>query len=159
MRSPLAGRACALALCVCLAAGCGGKSDVRGKVTYRGRALAWGTVTLVDATGQYHQAPIATGGDYQIPGVPPGPVKIGVYSPDPDGPRGRALHQRGDFPGKLRGLVLEDPRAKFRKEATAEPPRPGRGKWFALSAQYTDPEKSGLKGEVRKGQPLDIDIR
>src|SRR6476661_9877263 len=78
-------------LIACGPAGCsGGNSNVRGKVTLNSKPGVWGTVVLVDSTGQYHQGDIDLNGDYKIDNVPAGTVKIAVVSIDPDsGGRGR----------------------------------------------------------------------
>jgi len=157
--------ACALALSFCLGAGCNsGKSEVKGKVTYQGKPVVWGTVTLVDASGQYHQSPIDLGGNYAVSGVPEGKVKIAVSSPNPHagGARGKAGGGPGAKGAEAKGAEAsdpEDPRSKFKKESAPEQPRPEKGKWFAIPADYGDPTTTKLTGEVKRGQPLDIDLK
>lgn len=133
------------------ATGCGGSTTVKGKVTSGGKPVVRGSVILVDDSGQYHQGPIDSDGTYEIANVPPGAVKIGVTSPKPsDGKRGG--------PGKGAPGV-EDPRAKFEKNAASPPPPPGA--WFPLPNpdKSGDPLQSGLSGEVKSGRPLDIDVK
>lgn len=151
MRVKLRAGAGALALCLCLVVGCGGKTSVKGKVTHKGKPLVWGTVTLVDQSGHHHQGPIDLNGDYTIPSVPTGPVKIGVHSNNPASTRERPkLGAAGGDPS--------DPRSKFKSEPVAELPRPEPGKWFPIPSQASDPYTSGLTGEVRSGKPLDVDV-
>ncbi|HJZ54859.1 MAG TPA: hypothetical protein VKE74_07860, partial [Gemmataceae bacterium] len=92
--------------------GCGGStSKVRGKVTHNGKTVVWGSVTLVDKNGEFHQADIDLNGNYVIEKVPFGTVKIAVASPNPEPPRGRGDQGRGGAGGKIEGL--EDPREQF----------------------------------------------
>jgi len=159
MRASIKAGACALVACLCMAVGCGGKSEVKGKVTYQGKAVVWGTITLVDAAGGYYQGPIGLDGTFSIPDVPSGPVKIGVHSTNPDGSRGRPK-DGGKVSGAVGGEKAEDdPRSKFKTASAPEPPRPEPGKWFAIPAKYSDPQTSGLTGDVRRGQPLDVELK
>jgi len=139
-----------------LAAGCGGGSTkVTGSVTYQGKPVVWGSVTLMDERGQYHQGPIGLDGTYSIDGVPAGRVKIGVFSPKPDDPPPAEAAKTG--PKKMGTPGPEDPRAKF-KQTPNNVPRPSPGQWFPIPERYGDPTSSDLSGEVRSGQPLDINI-
>lgn len=147
----------AVVLSLGLLAGCGGKSTkVNGKVTYQGKTVVWGTVTLVDGTGMFYQGPIALDGSYEIAGVPAGPVKIAVFSPKPGDESARA-GKAGER--KAGGVDLEDPRAKFKK-APVDPalPLPPPEAWFPIPTNLSDPTTSGLSGEVKSGTPLNIDI-
>jgi hypothetical protein len=146
----------ALCALLCLGAlGCGGSTTVTGKVTHKSRSVVWGSVTLVDERGQYHQGPIALDGTYTVKDVPSGPVKIGVYSPNPA--ESAPPEKRGGTLVKG-GPALEDPREKFKQERPPEQPRPEPGKWFAIPAKYTDPMTSGLSGTVKAGQSLDVEL-
>lgn len=151
-------RACLLVAVLTFAAGCGGKTTVKGTVTAGGKPVVWGSVQLVDASGAYHQGDIDLQGKYEIADVPTGPVKIGVTSPNPDNARGGRGGGRGE--PKVGKASTDDPRAKF---ASNTPPRPTPppGAWFPLpNPEATgDPLKSGLTGEVKSGQPLDIAIK
>lgn len=143
-------------LMVLAAVGCGGgKTDAKGKVTYQGKTVVWGSVTLVDSTGQYHQGPIDLEGNYTIANVPAGKVKIAVTSPDPYAGAGRPKPS-GTFGGK--GQDGDDPRLKFKREPVAEQPKPAPGKWFPLPDKVNDPTNSGLTGELSRGKALDIAI-
>lgn len=149
-----------LGLVACVAVtGCGAKtSNVKGKVTYGGKSVVWGSVTLVDEKGMFHQGPINLDGTYTIPNVPVGKVKIGVFSPKPDG-----THKGG------RGAVSavggkgdpNDPRDKFKSAPPPEPPKPQPGAWFPLPDKFVEPEKSGLTGEVKSSKEtvLDVDLK
>lgn len=152
----------ALIWSICLP-GCGsGKSKVSGKVTLNGAAVVWGTVTLVDKNGEYHQADIDLSGNYEIDNVPAGPVKIAVVSPnpEPDPAQGRGGRTGKANPGAGSGAGFEDPRAKFMAgKAPAEDgrPKPPPGAWFPIPPNYNSPEESGLTGEV-KGSKATLNI-
>jgi hypothetical protein len=142
----------ALALSLCLVTGCGGgKTNVKGKVTYQGKTVVWGTVTLVDNTGANHQGTIELDGTYSVPDVPRGSVKIGVFSrapsnrPRPDGGKG------------VKTVDPNDPRSKFKKNPDIERPLPAPGQWFPIPEKYSDAHSSGLTGEVQSGT-LDIKL-
>jgi hypothetical protein len=143
--------------------GCGsGTSKVHGKVTYQGKTVVWGSVTIVDKTGQFHVAEIDLNGNYSIEKIPTGSVKISVVSPNPEPPKGRDDPiKRGPAGGK--GVTIDDPREKFMagKEKQVEPrPKPPAGAWFAIPDKFGDPEQSGLTGDVKPGTTeLNIDIK
>lgn len=166
---PRAAAALTFFLIAALAAGCGGKANPKGKVTYQGKPVVWGSVTLVDSTGMYHQGEIDLQGNYSIDGVPTGPVKIGVHSPKPEDPGGRG--GKGGKGAPIGGVAgkgaadIEDPREKFfasqggKKNVEPEKPRPPAGAWFPIPEKFSDPQTSGLTGDVKSGTPLDIDLK
>jgi hypothetical protein len=135
-------RAAALGLAAALlaAGGCGpGTTTADGKVTLRGKALAWGTVTLASQDGTVRQGLINPDGGFSIPDVRPGPVRVGVLSGNPEvrpGRGGEDSGRRGPPPPKL-------------------PP----GAWFPIPEKYADFNTSGLTAEVRPGEPLEIDLK
>jgi len=147
--------------------GCGSQSKVRGTVTSNSKPLVWGTVILMDSTGQYHQGEIDRNGHYEIDNVPAGAVKLAVVSPDPEaGSRGRAdAAKTGKIGGVSKGVGLDDPRDKFLaeqggKKPPTDRPRPPAGAWFPIAPKYRSPEESGLSGEVKgKDAVLNIDLR
>jgi hypothetical protein len=121
-----------------LAVGCGpGTGTAAGKVTYRGRPVVWGSVTLKAADGSIHQIGINLDGTYRLDHVPVGLAQAGVSSPDPaPSPRVKALG---------------DPRVP------AGPPPVPPGAWFPVPAKYADPATSGVTVQVGGG-PTDIDL-
>jgi hypothetical protein len=149
-------------LTMLVASGCGAKvSKVKGKVTQGSKPVVWGSVALVDNTGMYHQGAINLDGTYEIDKVPSGKVKIGVFSPSPEGARKeRGGGGLGSRSGARGGGEPDpnDPRAKFKSEPPPEPPKPPPGTWFPISDKYTDPNSSGLSGEVQPGKDLNIDL-
>lgn len=144
--------------------GCGGNtSKVHGKVTHGGKPVVWGTVTLVDKTGMFHQADIDLNGEYVLENVPIGSVKIAVVSPNPN-PPGRGGPPKTDGKGaKGAAPAFEDPREKFlagKEKANAARPKPPDGAWFPIPQKFNTPEESGLKGEVKGSDcVLDIDLK
>ena len=123
-----------------LTADCGpGSATAAGKVTFQGKPVVWGSVTLVAADGSVHQAGIEPDGTYTVPNVPVGTAKVGVESSSPPVPgvRGRDGDARGSAP----------------------PPPPPPGAWFALPATLSDPAKSGVTVEVRRDKPADLELK
>ena len=144
-----------------LSAGCGGtsKTSVKGKVTYAGKPLAWGMVTLVSADGATAAGFIDHDGNYSVDGVPTGPVKIGVDSPDP-AQESRSASRGGDAgKDKKDSLGIEDPRAHLKQDLPPDRPKPPPGKWFPIPEKFADPNSSGLTGTVESGKPLNIDLK
>jgi len=118
--------------------GCGPSSTtVQGKVSYKGKPVVWGSVTIVASDGSVHQAGIDTDGTYTIPKVPLGGSKVGVESSAPPTP--------GASRGDARGSVA--------------PPPPPPGAWFAIPVSLSDPKTSGVTLDIRSGQSADIDLK
>jgi hypothetical protein len=145
--------------------GCGGSGGVpvKGKVTFNGKPVVWGGVTLVDAAGQYHQGVIELDGTYKIDDlVPVGSVKIAVVSRKPQEEGGRGGGKTAAGGGGAAGNA-EDPREKFMKSQGITPtsarPAPPAGAWFSIPEKYADPMKSELTGTVKKGVDLDIELK
>src|SRR5690242_8111846 len=66
-------------------AGCGaGRGTVSGKVTYKGKPVVTGTVSVIGSDGIQYAAQITPQGTYSVPDVPAGPAKFTVSSPNPD---------------------------------------------------------------------------
>lgn len=143
--------------------GCSSKSKVRGKVTYQGKPVVWGTVTIVDKNGEHHQAEIDLQGNYEIDKVAVGPCKIAVNSPDPNPPAdaGKGRGKVGEGVSKVGGI--EDPREKFMagKQKQEDPrPKPPPGAWFGIPSKYNTIEESELTGEVRGSRTeLNIELK
>src|SRR5581483_4523419 len=66
-----------------LAIGCGGYGDVSGKVTYKGKALVWGTVQFEGSDNMLKQGNINSDGTYSISEVAKGEAKVAVSSINP----------------------------------------------------------------------------
>jgi hypothetical protein len=126
---------------VALAPGCApSAAPVTGRVTYQGKPVVWGSVTLKAADGSMHQIGINLDGTYRLDRVPVGPAAVGVSSPDPaPSPRARALG--GDE----------------NRSRPGPPPVPPRA-WFKLPDKYADPATSGLTVHVGRDSG-DIELK
>jgi hypothetical protein len=136
------------AILIALASGCGAKTTtVNGKVTYQRKPVVWGSVAVVASDGINYPATIGLDGTFVLENVPTGPCKIGVNSPNPEGrPAGRLGGGKESAAG-LGSRLPQDTR-----------PRPPAGAWFEIPDKYMDPLTSGLTGEIRAGQLLQVDI-
>jgi hypothetical protein len=124
--------AAALLALIALTPGCGPRAaPVTGKVSYQGKPVVWGSVTLKAADGSMHQIGINLDGTYRLDNVPIGPATVGVSSPDPaPSPRAKAL-------------------ADSRSRPAAPPVPPGA--WFPLPDKFADPSTSGVTLQVGGG--------
>jgi hypothetical protein len=120
--------------------GCGAsKAVVSGKVSYKGKPLAMGTIYIVGADGIPVPAAIDSDGRYRIEGVAVGMAKIGVSSPKPPTPQMAAHARKGRAP--------------------AAPP-PEITNWFEIPEKYADPKTSDLTVELTGGEIVhNIDLR
>jgi hypothetical protein len=131
-----------------VASGCGtSTTPVSGTVTYRGKTVVWGNVSIVASDNMHYSADINEDGTFSIPKIPTGPCKIGVTSQNPNG-------DPAPSPMAKKNLGSAAPR----KDASANRPKPPPGKWFEIQDMYRDPVTSGLTGEIRKGEPLNVTI-
>ena len=120
-------RSLAGAFALFVLAGCGaGTTDVSGSVTYKGKAVTSGFVTFASPSGVAASAEIRGDGTYAATGVPTGPVKVAVGSPDP-----------------TTAPAADGGRKAGPKAATKSPPPKAEG-WVPLPAKYGRPEDSGL---------------
>lgn len=122
------------------AIGCGGYGDVSGKVTYKGKALVWGTVQFEGSDNMIRQGNINSDGTYEISHVATGEAKVAVSSINP---------KSSDF--QLRRPQEGGPRAN---------PRPEVKGWFPIPEKYDRPYKSGLTYTIKSGEnQIDIDLK
>ena len=149
----------AAALLVALAAlnsGCGGPqtAPLSGKVTYKGKPLTVGTVTVWADGDRYGVGAIGNDGSYTIPDAPVGTVKIAVSVPDfgggvqkkPGEKRPRDDDKDKSAPDLQRGKTGG-------KDEDTGPPA------VLIPAKYADPNTSGLTGVVSPNAPVhNIDI-
>jgi hypothetical protein len=123
--------------------GCAGRGtgSVSGKVTYQDKVVRSGSVMFVGSDSLPRYAPIDTDGRYAVEGLPAGPAKITVSSPDPKGVSGRGQGRRPDLKdaGTVPGRSEEPPPA-----ATV-------AAWFTLPDSYGDPKNSKLSFDVQPG--------
>ena len=133
-------RLAALAALLALAAtGCGGHGDVSGKVTYKGKALVWGTVQFEGSDKMVKQDNINSDGTYSISGVATGEAKAAVSSINPKSSDFQVRQAEGRPPPK---------------------PRPEVKGWFPIPAEYQDLSKPRLTYTVKSGQnTIDIELK
>ncbi|MGL6074507.1 MAG: hypothetical protein ACRC8S_10135 [Fimbriiglobus sp.] len=129
----------ALGLLLCFT-GCGpSTTTATGKAMHKGKPVVYGSVTVIASDGTTHQAGIELDGTFTLKNVPTGSAKFGITSPTPPSPAA----------GRARG---DDPRA------SAPPPGPPAGAWFAIPDTYADPNKSGLTIEIKSGSPITVEL-
>jgi hypothetical protein len=129
-----------IALLTLVVVGCAGRGDVSGKVSYKGKALVFGTVQYEASDKTIKQANIKEDGSYFIPGVPVGEAKVAVSSQNPQSSAFQPLH---------RGENLPPPK-----------PRPKLPGWFPIPEEYSDLSKPKLSYTVNRGQnTYDIDLK
>ncbi|AMV25935.1 hypothetical protein VT84_16170 [Gemmata sp. SH-PL17] len=117
--------------------GCGkSHADVSGSVSYHGRPVVYGTVSVIGADQMTYYGHIQPDGTFTVPRVPVGPARVGVYSPDP--------YYELPVPQSVK-LQMEQARKESGVEA---PPKPPKGQWFKIPQKYADPLTSGVTAEV-----------
>src|SRR5262245_45622540 len=140
-------------------AGCGVSSqpvDVSGKVTYQGKPVVCGSVTLVDANGIAKSGNIGPEGTYIVKGIAPGTAKVAVISLDPARPlnplgaAGAGTDDSGRAPAAA-------PAATDRSNWTE--PNVDRSKWTPLPKKYEFAHTSGVTVDVKAGENNGVDIR
>jgi hypothetical protein len=120
-----------------LVLGCGGRGDVSGKVTYKGKPVPFGTVLFEGSDGNLSQGNIRADGSYSVsPPVATGEAKVAVNSPNPKSSDLIPINRDGAPP-------LKPP-----------PDIPG---WFPIPKEYGTPSTSGLTYTIKRG-PNTIDI-
>jgi hypothetical protein len=121
-----------------LAAGCGSaRGRVTGTVSYQKKPVAAGTVTFY-VVGHAPVAATIADGKYEAGEVPAGEAAVSVSCPSPE--------PAGQSPSKK-------PRPGQRLVIVSTPP-------LGVPTRYADPDSSGLKTTVEKGQntfPIELD--
>jgi hypothetical protein len=132
MSSLYSTRYCSALACtlLMLVVGCGGKGDVSGQVSYKGKPLVFGTVQIEALDKTFKQGIINRDGSYLIEGVPVGEAKVAVNSPNP---------KSGDF------------QPLQREGRPPPPPRPEIPGWFPIPTEYQDLSKPRLSYTVKTG--------
>ena len=111
-----------------LLGGCaGGTGELKGSVTYQNKVLRQGTVSVISQTGSAHAGMIQDDGTYTVVGIPTGPAKVTVSSPDP-----RSL------------------KVALRKK-DEKPEAPDLTNWTAIPDKYAAADQSGLAVEIKSG--------
>ncbi len=123
-----------LALLLVGLAGCaGGKADVSGKVTYKGKPVTSGSVIMIGSDDAILYGTISPDGTYTVTGVTPGLVKIGVSSPNP-------ADESEPPPDNGRGPPGP-------KKPKAAPPKG----WMKLPPEFAQPDTSKLSATLNPG--------
>jgi hypothetical protein len=128
-----------MALLTVVAVGCAGRGDVSGKVTYKGKALVWGTVQFEGSDKAIKQGNIQSDGTYSIQGVATGEAQVAVSSINPKSSDFQVRQAEGGPPPK---------------------PRPEVKGWFPIPEKYDAPYTSGLTYTIKRGEnKIDIDLQ
>jgi hypothetical protein len=133
-------------------AGCGAKvATVSGKVTFQGKPVVYGTVSIIGPDGITKSGSINPDGSFTVAGVGVGEGKVAVTSlKPPDGTGG----------GKAKGGGRDagDDERKPEKPDPAAPPEVIKN-WFPIPSKYGDHKQSGLTVPVGDGKPVTIDLK
>jgi hypothetical protein len=136
-------------------AGCAGTGGLSGTVTYKGngKKLMSGTVMVLCSDNVPRYGMIGEDGTYSVAGVPPGPAKVTVTSPDPGEAAAEAPAARGGGGRARPGGAA----------SRATPPSGLSGAaakgWFAIPDRYGDPARTPLTVQVKGGKnPHDIQL-
>jgi hypothetical protein len=165
-----------LALGILCASGCGpGHKDrgvVRGKVTFNGKPLNSGTILFVTSDNRSASTSIKEDGTYEMPDAPVGECTITVTVGSTSGKGGGNMMAPGGMPaiGKMGGPGGMPSTTGGQKSDSSKPP-PGLGtsggdgqqmtgpppqvdarKQVKIPDKYSNPETSGLKYTVVKGE-------
>ncbi len=133
-RSFLASTICAMAF---LLAGCApGQGDLKGAVTFEGKAVCSGYVNVEGGDGIVVGGEIRPDGTYEVKNIGAGKIRLAVYSPDP-----------------AEVTVLA------RRPEEIPPPK-DRSKWFPIPEHYSDFAKSDLTFQLSRGaNPFNIELK
>jgi hypothetical protein len=119
--------------------GCGGQGDVSGTVSFQGKPLVFGTVQFEASDGSLKQGNIKEDGTYAVSGIPIGPAKAAVNSPNPNGGDRQPLIREGQAP---------------------PPPRPEIPGWFPIPEEYQNLSKPQLSFPIKGGRnKIDIELK
>jgi hypothetical protein len=131
---------CRIALCTAALsalvalAGChGGHAEFSGQVTYRGKPLYRGSITLVGSDNVPHIAAIGEDGTFRFEKVPAGVAKIGVQCP---------------MPVAVDATPTSDLGKKLSAAGAGPTSANNRKRWFTVPEKYGAPETSGLTVEI-----------
>ncbi|MFM7113438.1 MAG: hypothetical protein ACKO26_20045 [Planctomycetota bacterium] len=131
---------------ICMMSGCGSYGSASGTVTYKGKKVTSGGVTLIASDNLPYSSLISSDGTFKIEKVPTGSVKIGVNSPNPS----------SDFRQKARSASAASEALKSSPSATSNVPAKS---WFPLPDKYSDPLNSGLTDTIKGDSTIMIDLK
>jgi hypothetical protein len=126
------------------------RGDVRGKVSYRGRSVIYGSVVLIGSDDMPVTGHINSDGTYAVSGVPVGDVRVAVVSPNPARPQ----------PPDRKRPRTGDPKASPLPKTRPVAPEVDRRKWFRLPKQYELADSSGITTTIYDGDnTFDIELK
>jgi hypothetical protein len=121
--------------------GCGpGVGDLSGSVSYKGKKVKVGTVTVFGGDGVVKYGLIDRDGNFTVKDVCGGDVRICVASPHP---KESLPYSAGNVTAKDKGPKRDIPKV------TMDPV--DLKNWFEIPEQYQYPDKSGLTFQMRSG--------
>jgi len=158
-----------------------GATTLTGRVTSQGKQVVFGTVTVITSDHRTHSVPIKPDGTYVLKGVPRGPLRVAVSSPNPQpvverqtvetGAVGSDTRSQSPRPKSARGGSMSgQPAAGSGQAKTVEgvsiaatnergpaSPDPGRSQaahrgWFRIPGRYANPATSGIGTDVGRGR-------
>ncbi len=131
-------------LVLAAAPGCGpGTASVSGRVTFRGKPLAMGTVYMAGPDGIHVPAAITADGTYRIGPIPTGRARVSVASVKPVG-----------------GTAVPAIAMKAGPGTPPPPPPPDLKNWVEIPEKYADANTSGLTADLKAGANVhDIDLQ
>jgi hypothetical protein len=125
-------------------AGCGPRTgQVSGTVSFNGKPVTSGTVTMVSVDGIPIQSPIGEDGAYSLPQIVVGEAKIVVSSPPLSGP----IKRKEDRVDPSTGKKIE-PQPEQEVQAT----QLQKDTWRALPATVSDITQTTLRYTVKSGK-------
>jgi hypothetical protein len=118
-------------LCILLFVELPGATTLTGRVTSQGKPVVFGTVTVITSDQRTHSVPIKPDGTYMLKGVPRGPVKVAISSPNPQPVVERQAVESGAVGGGTRSQSAR-PKSASGGSMSSRPlargkPRPSRG--------------------------------
>jgi hypothetical protein len=142
--------------------GCsGGRGNVSGKVTFRGRPVMIGSVVMIAKDEKPVTGRLEEDGSYSLKDVPVGEVQVGVVSRDPDiaANRARAMSMIAKYAAKRKAAGKDNARDMPRLEASPASARAKR-KWVRLPKDVEFPDRSGITTTIQRGDnTFDVDLK
>ena len=160
-----------------------GATTLTGRVTSQGKPVVFGTVTVITSDQRAHSVPIQPDGTYALKGVPRGPVKVAVSSPNPQpvvdrqaveteavgsDTQSQSARPKSASGGSMSGQpaagsgqakTVEGVSIAATNERGPASPDPGRSDaaqrgWFRIPGRYANPATSGIGTDVGRGRTI-----
>ena len=130
--------------------------SISGTVTYKGKSLPYGRVTLVCADGTVVSGKIDSDGTYSIPQAPAGPARVAVRCLEEAMPVLVSVDPSELPAGKGMDSSVHAPQGPMMIQSPEKPI--SRPKSMRIPDHYQQAEKSGLTYTIRQGEQT-FDIR